>query len=374
MKRTLFCVVLMSWLLIPSSSRAQIVDTTVCDILAEPQSFDGKIVRIKGIAIAGFEEFAIKGTGCSQAVGAIWLAYPEGTRGKAGPAATLGLQFGKNHPAVVSNVSRTPVAIDKNKEFKEFDKLLSTQAKSDGLCLGCVKFTVAATFVGRLDGTKDSGLIRDESGKVIGLSGFGNLNRYKARLVLQSVADLSPQEIDYAKGSVAASPNSVPGNVSFIPNSPAADQVKRAAAAFGAQGEDNGVGVGFGVANEILKQETTKSNSNSPDGLLFNVTFDGERLKGPAMEVAMSHMGTHIADIRSTASEVANLPLYGLEFRAWQTAAVSALADKLKTLMLPGDYLIYSQSWPNADLGKNVNSGISSFLANWANMTNPPKP
>jgi hypothetical protein len=186
--------------------------------------------------------------------------------------------------------------------------------------------------------------------------------------------DLSPQEIDYAKGSVAASPNSVPGNVSFIPNSPAADQVKRAAAAFGAQGEDNGVGVGFGVANEILKQETTKSNSNSPDGLLFNVTFDGERLKGPAMEVAMSHMGTHIADIRSTASEVANLPLYGLEFRAWQTAAVSALADKLKTLMLPGDYLIYSQSWPNADLGKNVNSGISSFLANWANMTNPPKP
>jgi hypothetical protein len=374
MKRTLFCVALMSWLLIPSSSRAQIVDTTVCDILAEPQSFDGKIVRIKGIAIAGFEEFAIKGTGCSQAVGAIWLAYPEGTRGKAGPAATLGLQFGKNHPAVVSNVSRTPVAIDKNKEFKEFDKLLSTQAKSDGLCLGCVKFTVAATFVGRLDGTKDSGLIRDKSGKVIGLSGFGNLNRYKARLVLQSVADLSPQEIDYAKGSVAASPNSVPGNVSFIPNSPAADQVKRAAAAFGAQGEDNGVGVGFGVANEILKQETTKSNSNSPDGLLFNVTFDGERLKGPAMEVAMSHMGTHIADIRSTASEVANLPLYGLEFRAWQTAAVSALADKLKTLMLPGDYLIYSQSWPNADLGKNVNSGISSFLANWANMTNPPKP
>ena len=374
MKRTLFCVVLMSWLLIPSSSRAQIVDTTVCDILAEPQSFDGKIVRIKGIAIAGFEEFAIKGTGCSQAVGAIWLAYAEGTRGKAGPAATLGLQFGKNHPAVVSNVSRTPVAIDKNKEFKEFDKLLSTQAKSDGLCLGCVKFTVAATFVGRLDGTKDSGLIRDESGKVIGLSGFGNLNRYKARLVLQSVADLSPQEIDYAKGSVAASPNSVPGNVSFIPNSPAADQVKRAAAAFGAQGEDNGVGVGFGVANEILKQETTKSNSNSPDGLLFNVTFDGERLKGPAMEVAMSHMGTHIADIRSTASEVANLPLYGLEFRAWQTAAVSALADKLKTLMLPGDYVIYSQSWPNADLGKNVNSGISSFLANWANMTNPPKP
>src|SRR5580700_8352862 len=261
MKRTLFCVVLMSWLLIPSSSRAQIVDTTVCDILAEPQSFDGKIVRIKGIAIAGFEEFAIKGTGCSQAVGAIWLAYPEGTRGKAGPAATLGLQFGKNHPAVVSNVSRTPVAIDKNKEFKEFDKLLSTQAKSDGLCLGCVKFTVAATFVGRLDGTKDAGLSRNAGGKVTGLSGFGNLNGYSARLVLQSVSEISSQEIDYAKGGVAASPDSTSGSRSFVPGAPTADQVKRAADAFGAPGEDNGVSVGFGVANEIPKDDTAKSNA-----------------------------------------------------------------------------------------------------------------
>jgi hypothetical protein len=73
----------------------------------------------------------------------------------------------------------------------------------------------------------------------------------------------------------------------------------------------------LGVANEIPKADTTKSNSNSPDGLLFDVTIDGDRLKGTAMEVAMSHAGTHIADIRSTASGIPNLPFYGLEFRAW---------------------------------------------------------
>jgi hypothetical protein len=374
MKRTLFCIVLLSWLLIPFSLRAQIVDTTVCDILSNPQSFDGKIVRVKGVAIAGFEEFAIQGTGCNQVVNAIWLAYPEGTRGKAGPAASLRLQLGKNHPAVVSNVSRAPVTLDKNKEFKEFDKLLSTQARTDGMCLGCVKFTVAAAFVGRLDGTKDAGLSRDGGGKVIGLSGFGNLNRYSARLVLQSVSEISPQEIDYAKGGVAASPDATSGSRSFMPGSPTADQVKRAAAAFGAPGEDNGVSVGFGVANEIPKDDTTKSNSNSPDGLLFDVTFDGDRLKGPAMEVAMSHAGTHIADIRSTASGTPNLPFYGVEFRAWQTSVVSAIADKVKILTLPGGYVIYSQSWSNADIGKNVNGGISGFLANWASITNPPKP
>ena len=375
MKRTLFCIVALGWLLVPLSLRAQVVDVTVCDILSNPQSFDGKIVRVKGVAAAGFEEFAIQGAGCNQVVNAIWLAYPEGTRGKAGPAASLRLQLGKNNPTVVSNTSRAPVTLDKNKEFKEFDKLLSTQKKTDGMCPGCVKFTVAGTFVGRLDGTKDAGLLRDGGGKVVGLNGFGNLNRYSARLVLQSVSAISAQEIDYAKGGVAAPPDATSGSRSFVAGVPTADQVKRAAAAFGAQGEDNGVSVGFGVANEIPKDDTTKSNSSSsPDGLLFDVTIDGDRLKGTAMEIAMSHAGTHLADIRSTAPRIADLPFYGVEFRAWQTAVVSAIAGKVKTLVLPGSYVIYSQSWSNPDIVKNVNGGISGFLANWASITNPPRP
>ncbi len=375
MKHNLLFIVLVGCLMIiPSSLSAQIVDATVCDILANPQSFDGKIVRVKGVVIAGFEEFAIKGSGCNQVINAIWLVYPEGTKGKAGPAAFLRLQLGKNHTAAVTNVSRRPVTLDRNKDFKNFDNLLSTPAKTGGMCLGCVKFTVTATLVGRLDGAKDTGLIRDSGGRVIGLSGFGNLNRYSARLVLQSVSEISSQEIDYAKGGVAAPDDAASANRSFTPGSPTSDQVKRGADAFGAPGEDNGVSVGFGGANEIPKDDTAKSNASSPDGLLFNVVFDGERLKGPAMEVALSHVGTHIADIRSTAIGTQNLSLYGAEFRAWQTSVLDSVAVKAKTLTLPGGYTIYSQSWSNADLGKIANSGISGFLSNWANITNPPKP
>jgi hypothetical protein len=43
---------------------------------------------------------------------------------------------------------------------------------------------------------------------------------------------------------------------SFVPGAPTADQVKRAAEAFGAPGEDNGVGMGFGVK----LQRTTRQN------------------------------------------------------------------------------------------------------------------
>src|ERR1700690_3993637 len=117
MKRSLLFIALMSCLMVPSSLSAQIVDSTVCDILANPQSFDGKIVRVKGVVIAGFEEFAIKGSGCNQVINAIWLAYPEGTKGKAGPVAFLQLQLGKNHTAAVTNVSRRPVTLDRNKDF-----------------------------------------------------------------------------------------------------------------------------------------------------------------------------------------------------------------------------------------------------------------
>src|SRR5271155_4528949 len=102
MKCILLFVGLTSCLMISPSLSAQIIDSTVCDILANPQSFDGKIVRIKGVVIAGFEEFAIKGSGCNQMVNAIWLAYPEGTKGKAAPVAFLRLQLGKNHPASVT--------------------------------------------------------------------------------------------------------------------------------------------------------------------------------------------------------------------------------------------------------------------------------
>jgi hypothetical protein len=374
MKRILLLAGLMVCLMSASPLKAQIADATVCDVLASPQSFDGKIVRIKGVVVAGFEEFAIKGTGCNQDLNAIWLDYPEGTNGKAGPAALLRLQLDKNHSATVTNVNRAAAKLDKNKDFKDFDNLLSTPAKSNGMCLGCVKFTVTATLVGRLDGTNTAGLQRDSAGKVIGLGGFGNANRYSARLVLESVSDVSPQEIDYSKDGPATPEDTAHASRSFTPAAPTADQVKRAVDAFGAPGEDNGVSVGSSGANEVPKDDTAKSNAKSPDGLLFDVTFDGDRLKGPAMSIAMAHMGTHIADIRSPQSGIGNVTLYGAEFRAWQTCILAAMGAKVKSVTLPGSYTIYSQAWPNSDLGKNAYIGMTSFLANWASIVNPPKP
>ena len=69
---------------------AQVVDTTVCDVVKKPEPFNGKMVRIKGTVVAGFDEFVIKDAkdpDCGFPVNAIWLSYPQGTKGRAGAAA-----------------------------------------------------------------------------------------------------------------------------------------------------------------------------------------------------------------------------------------------------------------------------------------------
>ncbi|HEY6141638.1 MAG TPA: hypothetical protein VI670_28085 [Thermoanaerobaculia bacterium] len=282
-----------------SAAFADAVDTSGCDVLANPAAFDGKTIRLKAAsAVAGFDEFVIADAAC-KAAGAIWLSYPEGTKAKAGPAAFVRLQVAKNGPAVADAPKRPAVTLDRNGDFKKFDSLLATPYKSSTACLGCPRYVVTATLVGRLDGVSNAGTPA---------LGFGNLNLYRARLVLQSVSAVEAHEIDYAAAAM-------PGD-SRRAGRAAADQLRRAVEAYGAEGEVNGVEVGFGVANAVPPDDGRKGTGNSPDGILFLTTFDMDRLGKQQLSYAMAHTGTHIADIRG------GVTLKGIddaEARAWQS-------------------------------------------------------
>ncbi|MGD0800314.1 MAG: hypothetical protein ABR906_03250, partial [Terracidiphilus sp.] len=171
--------------------RAQVVDTTVCEILKNPQSFNGKIVRVKASAVAAFDQFVVKGGDCGVKVNDLWLSYPEGIKAKAGPAMMVRVQPARNFAGEIAAIQRTPVELDKNnKDFKQFDSLLAANYnKSGGMCLGCNRYEVTATLVGRLDGVESATLRRNDAGKITGFGGFGHMNAYRARLVLQSVSD-----------------------------------------------------------------------------------------------------------------------------------------------------------------------------------------
>ncbi len=237
-------------------------------MLAKPESYNGKMVRIQATVIVGLDEFAAVDPACKQKVNAIWLDYPEGTKAKAGPAAILRLQLAKNSPGKGADESFARVTLDKNKDFKDFDSLLSAPAKTSERCLGCVHATAAATLTGRLDAVAETGLEHDDKGQFIAVRGFGNLNRYSARLVIASVSSVAPHEIDYSKANALPKTNTDQGGgdpvavaheaAKAFGSNIAGLAIERAAAAFGSPGDDNGVEVGFGAGNEVPKGEGQK--------------------------------------------------------------------------------------------------------------------
>lgn len=355
MQRILIAIVCL--LIGAGTAGAQSVDTKLCDILAHPKDFNGKMVRITGIVAAGFDEFVIRDTSCKQSVNAIWLDYPIGTKAKAGPIAVITLQLAKNSPGQAASVSTMPVTLDTGGDFKKFDSILSASVKTPGRCLGCVRSTATATLTGRLDAV-DAVTLEKTGSMFTVVNGFGNLARYPARLVIQSVANVSENEIDYSKAADLGD-----GNVGLGLK---ADDLKRAVDAYGAPGEDNGVDVGFNGGNALRPDDGAKGSANSPDGLLLVVTMDGDRLKGSAMSEAMAHTGTHIADLRESPM---GRNLFQLEGRAWGVTVMSAISNKEKTLTLPGGYLAWNSKWREVDQQRQLTGSLSGYLTQWAALS-----
>jgi hypothetical protein len=365
---------------------AQAVDTTVCAVLKNPKSFDGKIVRIKGTVVAGFDQFIVKDSSpCGLQVDGIWLSYPQGTKGKAGPVALLQVQPAHNFAGTYTAPTRTPVTLDKSKDFKTFDNLLSQgHNKGAGMCLGCSRYSVTATLVGRLDGVADATLQHDKAGKIVGFGGFGNLNGYTARLVLQSVADVTPKEVDYSKSDavtkgetatfagngdlydpVAAAHRSVAG----LAGTPAGVQAEKDVALFGKPGEHTGVAILYGATNEAAAKDEAQSTKDSPDGILFNCNFNLNRLQGDAQIRAIVHMGQHISDLRTPIVGNEDAPMFVLEYNAWSMTAAAAVGSGQKFLTMPGGTLLWNAGWPAADRTTIMDDALKTFLANEAALS-----
>jgi hypothetical protein len=97
---------------------------------------------------------------------------------------------------------------------------------------------------------------------------------------------------------------------------------------------------------------------------VLNCTFDMDRLKGDALARAIAHVGTHLADVRSSGAGALSVSAYDLEYRAWQTTVLGSVAFQQKTLTAPGGYLLWNSAWPTAERNKMVDEGITSLLKN----------
>lgn len=384
MKRVLFLALLLCGF--AAAAQAQVVDTDVCSIVKKPTSFDGKIVRIKGIAVAGFDQFMIKSADvCGFQVDGIWLEYPNGTHGKAGPAALLTVQPARNYSGPYKEPTRTPVTLEKNKDFKDFDSLLSKKRKGQGMCLGCVQNTVSGTFVGRLDAVESVTIKRDASGKITDFGGFGNANAYPARLVLQSVSDVTAKDIDYSKldnalkdqkggfghppGAGMFDPVAAAGKVADRMNGiPAQETVKKDVGMFPkSSGEHNGVVISYDRTNELPKEDA--ASKDSPDGSQYTCFLNLDLLDNDGQTLAIIHQGHHIADLKSPAPGSENAPLFVGEYNAWTMTVLGAVMSGEKALGLPGGELVWDAAWEQGERNNNIDKALRDFLAKTAALS-----
>ncbi|MDR3751134.1 MAG: hypothetical protein P4K94_06565 [Terracidiphilus sp.] len=364
---------------------AQVVDTTVCDILKNPVSFNGKMVRIKGTVTAGFDQFAIKDVSCAQDVNSIWLAYPEKSKAKAGPAAIVQMQPARNFGGTYTAPTRTPVSLQKDGEFKNFDSLLATpHDHGNGICIGCSRFEVTATLVGRLDGVASAAITRDATGRITGLGGFGNMNAYAARLVLQSVSGVTSKEIDYSKTdymkghAVSKGPTTVMSSHTVIQDplftlqqfatglggATGAADIQRAADAYGPHGSHVGVNVAisYNETNEASEKLEVQSGVESPDGVIYDCAFNHNRLEGDALILALVHIGKHAADVRAPLPGAAQANLFANEYNSWIITAEVAAINRQNSLSLPGGFEIWNTEWAADNPTEHVDEGVTGYL------------
>ncbi len=353
---------------------AQATDTTVCDVIKNPDAFNNKIVKIKGTVSAGFDSFVIHDAKCGHQIDAIWLQYPEGTKAKSGPDAVITLQPAQNFAGKFTPApARTPVTLTADKEFKKFDSSLADRMHTSGVCLGCARNFVTATLVGRIDAVKPE-LSRDASGKIIGITGFGNLNAYPVRMVLQSVSDVDSQRIDVDKNSTlkaTASEADASQRVSqsFASSIAFNEHPKRAVDAYGKTGDNNGVVVAFTQPSVEAATLETQSSTSSPDGIIYNVLINGDHVKKEVMPLAIAHLGEHIADFRTPESTLEGAVLYQYEYRAWITTMLTAMSTGEASIQIPGGYILWSKSANQADLNANTDAALTAFFADQAYLS-----
>ncbi len=304
----------------------------------------------------------------------------------------LVIQPARNFAGKFTPATRAAVTLDKSKDFKQFDSLLAQKhEKGADMCLGCTRYEVTATLVGRLDSVADATLQRDAAGKIVGFGGFGNMNAYPARLVLESVSDVTPKEVDYSKndeetkegaaggGSGAdmyGAPNGMDLNGAItaaqktadkLAAGPPKDAAEKAAAVYGKHGDQaTGVYAANGIANEASPKDEDLGTRDSPDGVLFNCTFNPDRLQGDSLTRAVLHMGEHVSELRNPAPGNETAPPYILESDAWVVTTVSAVVSGQKFLSLPGGYVVWDASWPAADRNDKMANALKDFLLNEA--------
>lgn len=171
---------------VPPELRAQDPEAvlTPCQILENPEAFNGKMIRVRGGVSVSFENFTLDTSHCKPDKNDwriwIWLEYGSGP---------------EKHPTIwcCGNIDprKDEIAVVQNQDFRKFYEYVGAMNTKSG-CGDCYRYDVTATLTGRLDyGERE---LTNPDGQKVMLGRFGHMGMSELRLVIQSVSDLAVKD------------------------------------------------------------------------------------------------------------------------------------------------------------------------------------
>ena len=170
--RTFLLVLLVARLPVAAGETVKPIATSLCDVLRSPADYDGKIVRVRGTVVAGFEIFAVRDPVSADC--RVSLEYAG-----AGPVASTSLG------ALTPRIDRPAIELRRNVDLSRFQHALTAEMyprNRDVGCSPCLRYEVTASLTGRIDAAVEP-------------QGFGHMNMFPVQLVLASVADVSARDL-----------------------------------------------------------------------------------------------------------------------------------------------------------------------------------
>lgn len=139
------------------------VKTTLCELGAAPERFQGNVVEIRAVVQTGFQTSLLRDDSCSAF---IWLS-------------------GVDDPAS---------ALRKDRQYQKMLDYLDKKYKPKGgaVCARCPLYKVTATVVGRFEHVRTG----DPDPQSDLPAGFGYLHSYESQLTLLSVSNVVAEPID----------------------------------------------------------------------------------------------------------------------------------------------------------------------------------
>lgn len=170
------------------AAKQEPIDTTVCAVLADPATFNNKLVRIRAYYVGNEENSTLNDDGCR---GSLCLGF---LGGRVPPPVAAYVSSGSilgSEDAEGKRILPVPVSLVRDSRFERFEALVRLNPEPMVPLVGDPVQHVTATFVGRIDAVSAQVHEFFESQPALKRPtlGFGHLGQYEAELILQSVAD-----------------------------------------------------------------------------------------------------------------------------------------------------------------------------------------